>query len=126
LTRPGRVDRSPIFPRSGFRPRRSGAGRQLGVVVVFGAPALTGGNHAGGAVRLGDDDGPGVAVAGGQDLDQAALVGDADGDRGLAILLGQVAAAILMICICLSFHMTVLERPAAVAAIALTIVKPMS
>jgi hypothetical protein len=120
LTRPGRVDRSPIFPRSGFRPRRSGAGRQLGVVVVFGAPALTGGNHAGGAVRLGDDDGPGVAVAGGQDLDQAALVGDADGDRGLAILLGQVAG------ICLSFHMTVLERPAAVAAIALTIVKPMS
>jgi hypothetical protein len=29
-----------------------------------------------------------------------------------------------MICIGLSFHMTVLERPVAVAAIALTIVKP--
>jgi hypothetical protein len=34
------------------------------------APALAGGNHAGLAVRRGDDDGPGLAVAIGQYLDQ--------------------------------------------------------
>ena len=43
------------------------------------------------AARHRDDDSPGQAVTGGQDLDQAALVGDADGDRGLAVLLGQVS-----------------------------------
>ncbi len=54
--------------------------------LVNHAPALASSDQATYAVRRGHDDGPGATVVRGQDLDQAARVGHARGNRHFLVL----------------------------------------
>src|SRR3546814_4650841 len=69
-----------VSPGSGFRVERD---------LLHRLPAFAGGDQAGHALRPGDDDRPGVAVAGGQHFDEASVVRHVKGDRLSLVLLLQ-------------------------------------